>query len=272
VVIFFVLLLTKNNIIVIMRTPETDLVLRISCLVNYREATEEQKQRALAVVKRFESSTVEWDQPWTVHISQKYGGHDRLISFFLLGNSFDYDWDGKAFVISSWVGDKEVRTQPLLPQHEVTIDVPLEVVEGDAQRKYVMRLHVAWPKFERPNARSLAEVLSEIENESAWRTFDQKNDEVWVSISYGYHDQEHYNKYPAAQFPQAFLADVTKDAKTFEGVGFIELSHWYYTMETCCHSDDYIDAARAHGEDATGEWLSRESHMDEKKWLYEVLF
>lgn len=255
-----------------MRTPETDLVLRISCLVNYREATEEQKQRALAVVKKFESSTIEWDLPWTVHIPQKWGGYDHLISFFLLGHSFDYYWDGQAFVISSTVNHQEVCTQPLLPQHEVTIDVPLEVEEENAKRKYVMRLHVAWPKFERPNARSLAEVLGMIENEPAWRKFNQESDEVWVSIAYGYHKEEHYNKYPIAQFPQAFLADVVKDGKTFDGVGFIELSHWYYTMEIHSHSDDYIDAARAHGEDATGEWHSRERHMDEKKWLYEVLF
>ena len=254
-----------------MRIPETDLVLRISCLVNYREATAEQKQCALAVVRHFESSTAEWDKPWTVHIPQQWlSSYPHLVDFFLLGKFIDYEWDGKAFVITTSIDGKEVRTQPLLPQQEVTLDMPLKV-EDVADRQYVMRLHVAWPKFERPNAHTLSEALAMIENEPAWRTFNQESDEVWVFIAHGYHDEEYYNKYPAAQFPQAFLADVAKDGKTFRDVAFIEISHWYYTMETCRHSDDYIDAARAHGEDATGEWQSRESHMDEKKWLYEVL-
>lgn len=254
-----------------MRSPETDLTLRISCMVNYREATAEQKQRAIAAARRNEHSKVEWDQPWTVHIPQHWLSYDnKLTDWFLLSVCFSYEFDGEAFFITCLTDEKTLRSQPLLPQHEVTVDVPLKV-EDVAKRQYVMRLHVAWPKLERPNAHTLSETLAMIENDPAWRTFNQESDEVWVSIAHGYHDDEHYNKYPAAQFPQAFLADVAKDSKTFSDVAFIEMSHWYYTMETCCHSDDYIDAARAHGEDATGEWQSRESHMDEKKWLYEVL-
>lgn len=260
------------------RTPETDLKLWISCHIKagtFRDATAEEKQRAIAAARWDEQSKAEWDQPWTLHIPQcwlsPYSGDPRLTDPFLLKVWFYFTFDGKAFIINYTDKqlDKEVKSKPLTPGSEVWLDCPMKV--EDDKKRYVMRLHVAWPKLERPNALSLSETLAKIEAEPAWRSFNQQADEVWVSIAHGYHEDKHYQSYPAAQFPQAFLTDVANDGKTFSDVAFIEITHWYYTVETCRHSDDYIDAARAHGEDATGEWQQRERHMDDRKWLYEVL-
>ncbi len=76
---------------------------------------------------------------------------------------------------------------------------------------------------------------------------------------------QEYVTYKPSQFPGRFFEDLREE----QGLSYIAVQLYYLHEEWHSHSDDYIDAAKAHGEECD-DWCTKEWCPSGEKQMYEI--
>lgn len=117
---------------------------------------------------------------------------------------------------------------------------------------FILRLHISWPT-ELQKSYSLDDVSDKLlQYESQFQSLDKDKYVVKVLVANGPYQPEVIGEYPVSRFPQELTELINNNPEQFADATLIKVNTYYLNRTYVERSDDYQDAARAHGEDPTG--------------------
>lgn len=227
------------------------------------------------------------ETPWQIPTSQDIY---ELIPKSIL-KAFVTDYDGKAFIISTAIhrslvdeltrvnsGNIDIDTDDYDDEEseiwcKLRLEPDGEVVTGTRILRgmaiYDILLHISWHSNQIPQSITLEEALTQLESSSnKWQGMGDTH-KVFVSLAHGPLQAEEYKTYDAKDFPALFFDDLRLDPETTKDISLIIVRTKYSERVEHEYSDDYQDAARAHGEDCS-PWYSTEWHEIEPYFELEI--
>ena len=206
------------------------------------------------------------DQWWEIEVDEETGKLAPELDIEAWVNSYGDSYDGKTLTVHH---DMPTHTDPTESYPTSQLAMGGEV---EAQKNYDLgtaiyrvSLHISWPKQER-KAVSLEQAFDELSQAAAkWSNYDDASYEIRTAIAYGPLVALEYVTYKPSQFPGRFFEDLREE----QGLSYIAVQLYYLHEEWHSHSDDYIDAAKAHGEECD-DWCTKAWCPSGEKQMYEI--
>ncbi|MBP5548618.1 MAG: hypothetical protein J6X58_07005 [Bacteroidales bacterium] len=212
--------------------------------------------------------------PWEIEINDETSYLADELNIDVWINGYDDEFDGENIVVhhespTHTNSDDDYPTQKLKKGGEISVTKILD--QGTAL--YNVILNIAWPQ-QKENTIPLQEALQNMrEKAEEWNKLPNVADnfgfEIHTFLAHGPKKARKYKIYNPDSFPEKFIEELNSDSEALNDLTQIVIQAYKVYQEYHEHSDDYIDAARAYGEDCS-PWYTTERVCHGPKTEYDI--